>query len=446
MNRMHGSPTALLTRAALAASLCAALVAPAHAAKLALVGGTIHPVTGAVIERGSILIDGERITAVGANLATPTDATVIDCTGKHVYPGLISANTQLGLIEISTIEGANDTQEAGSVNPNIRAEVMLNPDSDFLPVARIQGVTSALIVPGGGTIHGTSALMHLEGWTHEDMTVKAPVGLHVDWPNMSPQRGFFVRQSDEEQAKARDAAVQAIRDAFETAKAYERAKSAEGKPGVPKHDQDFRWDAMRAVVRGEVPVYFHASALAQLHSVVKFIDEQGLKKCVIVGGRDADLIADELKARDIAVIVAGTLEMPPRRSDPYDQAFTLPVRLAQAGVRYCIADQGGGFNAANVRNLGHHAAMAAAFGLSKDEALKAITLYPAQILGAGDQLGSIEVGKIADLQITDGDPLELTTKVTQVILDGRAISMKSRQTRLFEKYDSKPRGPHARKR
>jgi imidazolonepropionase-like amidohydrolase len=424
----------------------AAFAVPAGAAKLALVGGTIHPVTGAVIERGVIVIDGEKIVAVGAGVTAPSDATVIDCTGKHVYPGLVSANTQLGLMEISTIEGANDTQETGAVNPNIRAEVMLNPDSDFLPVARIQGVTSALIVPGGGTIHGTSALMHLDGWTHEDMTVRAPVGLHVDWPSMGPRRGFFVRTTDDDQNKARDEAIQAIRDAFETAKAYEKAKGAEGQPGVPKHDQDTKWDAMRAVVRGEVPVFFHAGTLAQLHAVIRFIDEQGLKHCVIVGGTDALLVAEDLKSRDIAVIVAGTLNMPPRRSDAYDEGFTLPARLAAAGVRYCIADQGGGFNAAFARNLGHQASMAAAFGLPRDEALKAVTLYPAQILGAGDKLGSIEVGKYADLQITDGDPLELSSHVTQVILDGKAISMESRQTRLFHKYDSKPRGAKARAR
>ena len=149
----------------------------------------MHTVTQGDIANGTVLVDGGRITAVGAGLAVPADATVIDCTGKHVYPGFIAANTQLGLIEIQTIEGSNDTQETGNLNPNIRAEVMFNPDSDLLPVTRLNGVTSALVIPGGGAIHGTSALMHLDGWTQEDMTVRAPVGLHVDWPGMRLRRG-----------------------------------------------------------------------------------------------------------------------------------------------------------------------------------------------------------------------------------------------------------------
>jgi len=419
---------------------------PALPKKFALTGGTVHTVSGPVLENATVLVDDGRITAVGAGLAAPADAIVWDCRGKHVYPGFIAANTMLGLIEVATIEGSNDTQETGEVNPNIRAEVMVNPDSDLLPVARLNGVTSALVVPGGGAIHGLSALMHLDGWTQEDMTVQRAVGLHVRWPSLSPQRGWFVQQTDEEQAKAREAALAAIREAFADARAYEKARAAEGAAGVPRHDGDVKWDAMRRVVRGEVPVFFAVESAAQIRSVLEFVDEQGLKRVVLVGGRDAALFADELKARGIAVIVGGTLEMPGRRSDPYDQAFTLPARLAAAGVEFCIADEGGSYAAANVRNLPHHAGMAAAFGLPKDEALKAVTLYPARILGVADRLGSIEPGKIADLQVTDGDPLEVATRCKQVFIAGRPIPMESRQTRLFKKYDARPRGPKARPR
>ena len=413
----------------------------APAGKIAFVGGTVHTAAGPAIENGTVLIDQGKIVAVGAQVAVPADATVIDCKGKHVSPGFISANTVVGLIEVQTIEGSDDTRETGAINPNIRAEVMFNPDSDVLPVTRINGVTSALVVPGGGAIHGTSALMHLDGWTSEDMTLRAPVALHVDWPRMRPIRAFFIQQSDEEQMKARDAAIQAIRDAFGDARAYETARAAEVGKGVPKHDDDVRWDAMRRVVRGEVPVFFHADAAAQIRAVLAFVDEQKLAHVAIVGGRDAWLFADELKARKIPVIVAGTLAMPLRRYESYDAAFTAPAKLAAAGVQFCIADEGGGFAVANTRNLPYHAAMAAAFGLSRDEALRAITLYPAQILGVGDKLGSLEPGKIADLQITDGDPLEDATHCEQVYIGGRAIPMESRQTRLFEKYKARPRGP-----
>jgi imidazolonepropionase-like amidohydrolase len=203
---------------------------------------------------------------------------------------------------------------------------------------------------------------------------------------------------------------------------------------------------MRRVVRGEIPVWFHANAAAQIRAILDFVDEQKLKKVVLVGGRDAALYAGELKARGIAVVVGGTLAMPTRRHEEYDAAFTVPAKLAAAGVTFCIADGGGSFSAANVRNLGHHAGMAAAFGLPQEEALRAVTLYPARILGVADRLGSIEPGKIADLQVTDGDPLEVATQCEQVFIAGRPIPMESRQTRLFEKYDAKPRGPKARPR
>lgn len=454
MSALRYAPPARRAARALALALLLASPAaagpewtPATPTSFALTGGTVHTVTGGVLANATVLVDAGRITGVGAGLAVPAGATTIDCRGRHVYPGFIAANTMLGLVEVGTVEGSNDTRETGEVNPNIRAEVMLNPDSDLLPVARLNGVTSALVVPGGGAIHGLSALVHLDGWTQEDMTVRAPVALHVTWPAMTPRRGFaFLRVSDEEQMKARDAALETIREAFDDARAYEKARAAEGRAGVPAHDADVKWDAMRRVVRGELPVWFHADAAAQIRAVLDFVDDQGLRGVVIAGGRDAPLYAGELKARGIAVVVGGTQEMPAQRSDPYDAAFTVPARLAAAGVTFCVSDGGGGNGVANARNLPHHAAMAAAFGLDRDEALKSVTIHAARILGVADRMGSIEVGKIADLQVTDGDPLEVATHCEQVFIAGRPIPMSSRQTALFKKYDARPRGAKARPR
>lgn len=418
------------------------LHAAALAETIALTGATVHPVSGPPIANASVVVTDGKIAAVGAGITPPAGAKVVSCAGKHIYPGLISAYTVLGLVEVNSVLGTNDQNETGNVNPNIRAEVQINPESDLLPVTRVNGITSALSVPRGGAISGTSALIHLDGWTQEDMTVARPVGLHVNWPSLSINRAWWETRSEEDQRKAREEAVQAIRDAFEDARAYWKARDAEGKTGVPRHDRDVKWDAMGRALRGEIPVMFHADALNQIRSVLRFVDEQKLPRVVLVGADDAWRVTDELKARDIAVITGEPLSLPRRGYEPYDTGMSLAAKLHAAGVRFCISDGGGSTNA---RNLGHQAAMAAAFGLPRNEALKSITLYPAQILGVGDRLGSIEPGKDADLIVTDGDPLEITSHVEQVYIGGRPTSMETRHTRLFKKYDARPRGPLARK-
>ena len=433
---------ASLATVALTAILLAGASGAAHAESLALTGGTVHTVSGATLENATVVIRDGKIIAVGADATVPAGATVVPCAGKHVYPGMISANTTLGLVEVGSVLGTNDSQEAGSINPNVRAEIEVNPESDRLPVTRINGITSALVVPRGGTLNGTSALMHLDGWTEEDMTVLAPVGLHIQWPNMTITRAWYITQTDDEQKKQRDQAIQRLKDAFDDARSYMKAHAAEGQSGIPRHDGDVRWDAMIKALKGDIPVFITASSLNQIRAALKFCDEQGLKRIVLVDGNDADLIVDELRARHIAVIADATLQLPRRGYESYDAEMGAPARLYRAGVTFCISDGGG--DGANARNLPYHAAMAAAFGLPKDEALKAVTLYPAQILGVGDRLGSIEPGKIADLIVTDGDPLEIGTTVEQVYINGHASSMETRQTRLFKKYDARPRGPKAR--
>ena len=429
----------LRSSAAALAALLIVCAAPAHAESIALTGATVHPVSGPDIANGTVVITDGKIAAVGSNVAVPSDARVVPLAGKHVYPGMISAWSVLGLTEVGSVLGSTDWQETGQTNPNIRAEVDINPDSDLLPVARINGVTTAHVAPRGGALNGTSALIHLDGWTYEDMTVKAPVGLLVQWPNMTPVRAWFETRSDEEQAKERDAAVKAITASFDDARAYWKARAAEGGAKIPRHDRDVKWDAMGKALRGEIPVIISARALNQLRAVIKFVDDQKLPNVILVSGGDAEKVADELKRRNIAVICSDMLALPVRRYEPYDDRFTAPERLRAAGLRWCIADGGGPDDATNARNLPYQAAMAAAFGLPRDEALKGVTLYPAQILGVADRLGSIDAGKVADLVVTNGDLLDIPTQVEQVYISGRAISMETRQTRLFKKYDARPR-------
>jgi imidazolonepropionase-like amidohydrolase len=423
-----------------------ASAALARAETIALVGGTVHPVSGPPIAQATMVIQDGKILAVGAGVAPPAGARVVSVAGKHVYPGYVSADSVLGLTEVAAVAATNDFAEIGDINPNVRAEVALNPDSDLIPVARVNGVTSVNAIPRGGAIAGTSAVYHLDGWTYEDMTVRAPVGLHVRWPRMTPQRGPQVTQSEEEQRKARDQAIDAIRRAFEEARAYDTARTAESQVNIPRHDRDVKWDAMRKALRGEIPVFFHAAALSQIRAALRFADEQGLRKLVIVGGADAWRIADELRARNVAVITGAPPDLPSRRDAPYDESFSLPAKLQAAGLRYCIGDTGETSAAANARNLPYLAAQAAGFGLTPEQALRAITLSAAEVLGVADVLGSLDPGKSADLFVADGDPLELSTHIEAVFIAGKQVKMETRQTRLFEKYDKRPRGTKARPR
>jgi len=310
-------------------------------------------------------------------------------------------------------------------------------------------VTTALVIPRGGVISGTSAAMHLWGWNQEDMTLKAPVGLHIQWPGAPPGRGAPPPGTEDERAKARDRAIAEVKQAFDDARTYWTARRAEGAAGIPRHDRDVKWDAMGKALRGEIPVFIHATTLAQIRTMLKFVDEQGLKCVVLVGGADAWRAAEELKKRDIPVVLNGILTLPRHAWDAYDESYTVPARTRDAGIRFCVSDGSSfpNFTVPNSRNLPYHAATVAAFGLTKEEALRSVTLSPAEILGLDKMVGSLEPGKYADLVVADGDLLEQTTKVEQVWVSGQPVPMEeSKQTRLFQKYDARPRGPNARAR
>ena len=402
---------------------------------IALVGGTIYTVSGSVIENGTILFNKGKIVALGASIDIPKDAEKIDVKGKSVYPGMIDANSNLGLTEIGAVRATNDITETGAINPNLRAEVAVNPESELLPVTRANGITVAITKPGGGVISGTAAAIMLDGWTWEEMTLKAPVGLVVSWPSMTINHAWWEQRSEEDQKKARDKALNELRNAFQDARAYLNAKNSEGKEGVPYHNTDLRWEAMIPVLQGKVPVLVDAEEIQQIESAVAWAGQEHIK-LVIVGGYDAWRVTDLLKENDIPVIVNPVERTPWRRWEAYDEPATLPKKLLDAGVKFCIAGEAG---ASNERNVPYHAAMAASYGLPKTDALKSVTLYPAQILGLADRIGSLEVGKDATLIVTTGDPLEIMSNVTMEFIQGRNISLHSRHTELYEKYLEKYR-------
>jgi imidazolonepropionase-like amidohydrolase len=400
---------------------------------IAIVGATIHPVSGPAVERGTIVFDKGKITAIGANVQIPNGAEVIDASGKHVYPGLISPDTYLGLTEIGAVRASRDHTETGRINPNVRAEVAINPDSELFPVTRANGITMAVTFPRGGVIAGTSAAIMLDGWTWEEMTYKAPAALSVNWPRMTINRAPWVRQSEEEQKKERDAALKELADAFRDARAYMVARNAGQQRGVPYHNVDMRWEAMIPVLQRKVPVVVWAREVQQIQAAVAWAEQENID-LIIGGGHDAWRVADLLKQKNIPVLAGGIHRLPVRRFEAYDEPFLLPNKLHAAGIRFAIISEE---EAPHERNLPYNASHAAAYGLPKDEALKAITLYPAQIFGIADKVGSLEIGKDATLIVTTGDPLEIMTNVEMEFIQGRKIDLTSRHTMLYEKYREK---------
>jgi len=402
---------------------------------IALVGGTIHTVAGASIPDGTLVFDGGRITQVGkANqVKIPADAEEISIEGKHVYPGLFDAHTNIGLVEINAVRATRDYSESGSINPNVKANVAVNPDSELIPVTRSNGVLLAVTAPRGGLISGRSAVLQLDGWTYEDLTLKPDVGLHVNWPNMKPVLDWWVEKSPQEQLKERDEALTRLQKVFDDARAYQQASHDE----QSRQAFDARLEALLPVLEGKLPLIVRADDLHQIQAAVAFAINQKVK-LILFGGFDAPHCADLLDKHNIPVIVSAVYRLPRRRHDDYDAAYTLPSRLQKAGIKFCISGSGR-FGASNVRNLPYHAATAAAFGLSRDEALKAISLYPAEILGVAEQVGSLESGKDATLFVADGDILETPTPVESAYVQGRQVELDDKHKRLWRKYQEKQR-------
>ncbi|HEX6098445.1 MAG TPA: amidohydrolase family protein [Thermoanaerobaculia bacterium] len=403
----------------------------------AIRNATIVPVSGPAIANGTIVFTNGVITDVGTNVPVPANATVVDGTGLFVYPGLIDSGTNVGLVEIDSVPGTVDTAELGDFNPNAQAAVAINPHSEVIPVTRVNGVTHVLSVPEGGVISGQSALVQLVGWTPPEMVVKTPTAMHVRFPRL--RSGGFGPPPDEEaekeQRKAYTKSVDQLRDTFRDAQAYAKAAAARASDrNVRRFDRDLMLEALVPVVEGRVPVVMHANLARDIKAALAFADEFKLK-VILAGAHDIARVVDDVKRRNIPVILGPILALPQREDDPYDLLFTNAKTLHDAGIPFAIQTS----DAHNARNLPYNAASCAAFGLPKDVALKSVTLYPAQIWGVADRLGSLEAGKNASLIVTDGDPLEIRTNVRRVYINGEEIPMDSRHTLLYEKFRNRPK-------
>ncbi len=394
-------------------------------------GATVHVVDGATIKNGSLLFDEGKIIAVGKSISAPDGAIRIDAQGQHVYPGLIESMTDLGLREISAVGETDDRTELGSLNPNARSWVAVNPDSELIPVARAGGVLAVMTAPRGRWVRGQSAVLQLDGWTAEEMSLLAPAGLYVDWSATES------RDDDEKKwAENREEKLKELDDLLDEARRYGAARQA----NPEQTPTDIRLESLLPVIAGQRPLIAEAQRQATIESAISYAESQQLR-LVIQGGYDAADCAELLKRYDVPVIIGSTYRLPLRRDDAYDAAFTLPSRLRRAGVRFAIAGEGAGSpgGAANARSLPYHAGVAVAYGLSPADALRAITLSAAEILGVADRIGSITAGKDATLIVTDGDILETKTHVTAAFIGGRVVDLGSRHKTLYKKYLQKYR-------
>lgn len=416
--------------AALAAAMPAALAAQGT---YAIRNATIVPVVGARIANGTVVVSGGRITAVGANVAIPQGATVIDATGMFVYPGFIDSGTSLGLVEIASVPGSTDLAEIGDFNPQNIALTAVNPHSELIPVARTNGITTAITAAGGGSISGFAALMDLAGWTTAEMGVKRQAAMVVSFPTI--RRGFGGGGGGGGQGgnQAEEIArrTSALRAYFADARAYSELRQKAAAQWTGRSNQPM--DAMLPVIRGEVPVLFDVQTAEQIRGALAMADSFGLK-VILRGAKDAWRLADTLAARRIPVIV-GPITSTPEGDEPYDMIYANPGVLVKAGVTIAFQSS----DAADVRNLPYQAALAIGHGLEPDDALKAITINPAQIWGVADRYGSIEVGKVANLFVSNGDPLDLRSNVKYLFIRGERVPLDDRHTRLYEQFRNRPR-------
>jgi imidazolonepropionase-like amidohydrolase len=379
---------------------------------------------------------------VGADLAVPPGAKVVDAAGGMLYPGLVDGFTDLGLVEIPSVPATVDTTEVGDVNPHARAWVALHPDSELLPVARANGVTAALTAPAGGLVSGQSALIRLAGTTPEALTVEAPAALHVVYP--SGRAPFDVARLFEEpelktleerlkeRDKNRDKALARLASLLAEAKAHAAGVAAAVNGSGRSPETSLALEALAPFARGEAPVVVRADQEEEIRGAVRFASDHGLK-LAIAGGLEAWRCADLLKEKDVAVLIK-VLRLPGRESDPYDAAYANAALLHRTGVRFAIVTDDADF----ARNLPYEAAMAAAYGLPPEAALRAITLAPAEIFGVADRMGSITPGKDANLVLATGDILDARTTVKQVFIDGVAQPLETRHTRLYDRYKDRP--------
>ena len=417
---------------------------PGPQGTFAIRGGTVVTVSGAEIPNGTVVISGGKITAVGggASVQVPANAQVINATGLMVYPGMIETGTSIGLSEIGQGAVATvDISETGSFNPNAQAFYGIDPHSAHIGVARVVGITTVVSRPTGGILSGQAALLNLAGDTPPKMAVIPKLALVIELPRSGFGGRGFARAAALQQGapadanRVRQAQMDSLRKLLRDADAYGKAQDAYAKDRtIPRPAHDVVLESMLPALRGQMPVIFPADRANDIRDAVTFAEEMHLKP-IIIGGEQSPAVAAFLKQHNAPVVVTSVMHLPSREDDPYDVNFSIPGKLAAAGVTFAIST---GDRGSEVRTLPYNAGMAAAHGLSKTDALKSVTLWPAQIFGIGDRMGAIEVGKMANIVVTTGDILEAKTDTKYLFIDGRNVPLDTKHTQLNAQFKDRP--------
>jgi imidazolonepropionase-like amidohydrolase len=402
--------------------------------KYAITGADVYTVTNGVIEGGTVVIDGKTISYVGEDTDIGDEYTQIDASGKRVYPGFIDSGTGLGLLEISAVPVTNDQNEVGEFNPHVMAFTAINPHSAAIPVTRTSGVTTVISAPGSGIISGKAALIDLYGNSPDSMAVLKEAGLVHDWPS-SGRSGWWDDRDEDEIEKAYKKDLKEIKDYWKGAIAYNRMMNAydESSSGKREPDSDVQLEAMQEVLAGEVPVILYVNEGKDIIKALGWIEkmqEETDARFILAGVAEGWTVADEIAEAEIHCLVGPVLSVPSEDHMGYQAAYQNAGKLLEAGVKVALMTQ----EVENVRNLPFNAGFAATYGMGIEEALKAITITPAEIFGVEDRLGSIEEGKLANLFIADGDPFEPMNHVEQVFIEGFKIPMTNRHRQLYEQF------------
>ncbi|HEY5544810.1 MAG TPA: amidohydrolase family protein [Gemmatimonadaceae bacterium] len=411
-------------------------------------GGTVVPVTGPRIPNGTVVLQNGRITAVGASVQAPAGATEINATGMFVYPGLINAGTSMGLTEMGGVPGPVDTREIGDFNPQNIATSAVNVGSEHIGVTRANGITSVITVQGGSVLSGLAGFINLAGYTNEEMIAKEKVALLLSWPSAGGGggrgrgggRGFAIGGAPGvDPMVAYQNNVRQIYRWFAEAKAYgdvkDRLTANGAKPPVGWH-QNLRYDAMVPAVRGEMPIMVDANTVTQMRDVIRFMDSLKVK-VIIHGASEGWQFVDTLAARRIPVILDGVTGVP-GNDDPYDLIYANPGVLQKAGVQLAFATGG----ASSARDLPYEVGLSIAYGMDAEEGLKAMTINAARMFGVDRDFGSIEVGKVANVIVTTGDPIDIRSQIKEVFVKGRRMQFDDRHTKLYEQYRARPKPPN----